>query len=155
MRAIRQPDQSWSSHWPAWRLPFSSGTPRLCDRQLGGAAPPSTPIKTHVGLGHVSEREGFECDGSDFLVTNRACASFISVPAGLDIEQMPGPEDELWPPVHTFLLAEAGIPMIEVVDLQALAEDRTYEFAFIGAALKLRGASGAPIRPLAIPLASD
>jgi len=29
-----------------------------------------------------------------------------------------------------------------------------YEFAYVGACLKIRGATGAPIRPLALPLAS-
>ena len=72
----------------------------------------------------------------------------------MGIEQKPGPSDELWPPVHTYLLAEAGVPLIEVVDLEELARDKTYEFAFIGACLKLRGATGSPIRPMAIPLAA-
>ena len=55
-------------------------------------------------------------------------------------------------PVHTFLEAERGVAIMEVVDLEALAADRVYEFAFIGASLKLRGASGAPMRPLAFPV---
>lgn len=56
-----------------------------------------------------------------------------------------------WVPVHTYLLAQAGVPIIEVVDLEALAADKVYEFAFIAGSLKLRGASAAPFRPLALP----
>jgi kynurenine formamidase len=56
--------------------------------------------------------------------------------------------------VHTYLLAEAGVPIMEVVNLEELASEQCYEFCFIGAALKLRGATAGPIRPLALPLRS-
>jgi kynurenine formamidase len=54
--------------------------------------------------------------------------------------------------VHTYLLAEAGVPIIEVLDLEQLSRERLYEFAFIGACMKIRGATGGPMRPLALPL---
>jgi len=54
--------------------------------------------------------------------------------------------------VHTYLLAEAGIPILEIANLQELAADKVHEFAFFGACLKLRGATGAPMRPVAMPL---
>ena len=57
-----------------------------------------------------------------------------------------------WVPVHTYLLAQRGIPIIEVLDLEELAREKVYEFAFIAASLKWRGASAAPFRPLALPL---
>jgi kynurenine formamidase len=41
---------------------------------------------------------------------------------------------------------------MEIVDLQELGEAGVHEFAFIGACLKIRGATGSPIRPLALPL---
>lgn len=70
----------------------------------------------------------------------------------LSLETFPVETPDNWIPVHTWLLAERGVPIMEVVDLEALARDRVYEFAFIGASLKLRGASGAPMRPVALPL---
>jgi kynurenine formamidase len=36
--------------------------------------------------------------------------------------------------------------------LKELANDRVYEFAFVAASLKLKGASGAPMRPIALPI---
>jgi kynurenine formamidase len=33
-----------------------------------------------------------------------------------------------------------------------LSRDRVYQFAFIGASLKFRGADAAPIRPVALPI---
>ena len=53
-------------------------------------------------------------------------------------------------PVHVHLLVESGIHIIEVLNLEELARDRVYEFQFIAAPLKLEGATGAPVRPIAI-----
>jgi len=53
---------------------------------------------------------------------------------------------------HTYLLAEKGVMFIEQMFLEELAKDQIYEFAFIAASLKLRGASGSPMRPIAIPV---
>jgi kynurenine formamidase len=39
---------------------------------------------------------------------------------------------------------------MENLNLEALAHDRQYEFAFVAAPLKFTGATGSPIRPLAI-----
>jgi kynurenine formamidase len=56
--------------------------------------------------------------------------------------------------VHTYLLAEAGVPILEIANLEDLADDRVYEFVFMGACIRLRGATGAPMRPIAMPLRS-
>jgi len=68
------------------------------------------------------------------------------------LEHLPSADPENWLPVHTYLLAEAGVPIMEVVELEAIAADECYEFCFVGACLKLRGATAGPIRPLAFPL---
>jgi kynurenine formamidase len=41
---------------------------------------------------------------------------------------------------------------LEQLQLEELSKDPVYEFAFIAASLKLRGASGAPLRPIALPV---
>jgi kynurenine formamidase len=51
---------------------------------------------------------------------------------------------------HVNLLAQKGIYIIENLNLEELARDRRYRFAFIGIPLKFRGATGSPLRPLAI-----
>ena len=53
-------------------------------------------------------------------------------------------------PVHVHLLVESGIHIIECLNLEELARDGVREFFFVGAPMKIRGATGAPIRPLAI-----
>ena len=70
----------------------------------------------------------------------------------LSFEAFPSEVHDNYVPLHTYLLAQHGVPILELVDLEGLAEDRVYEFAFIGGSLKLRGADAAPIRPIAIPV---
>jgi len=69
----------------------------------------------------------------------------------LSLEAFPPEREDNWVPVHTYLLAEQGMMFIEQLFLEELSQDKVYEFAFIGTSLKLRGASGSPLRPIAIP----
>lgn len=73
----------------------------------------------------------------------------------LSFEAFPPERKDNWVPVHTYLLAEKGVMFIEQMYLEELAEDEVYEFAFIAASLKLKGASGSPMRPLAIPIKTE
>ena len=69
------------------------------------------------------------------------------------LEQVPGdPAEESWTPVHSYLITECGIAILEVADLEEIAAERAYEFALVAAAIRFRGATGAPIRPIAMPL---
>lgn len=70
----------------------------------------------------------------------------------LSFEAFPSEIDGNYVPLHTYLLAQHGVPIIELAYLEQLARDHVYEFAFIGAALKLRGADAAPLRPVAMSL---
>jgi kynurenine formamidase len=53
-------------------------------------------------------------------------------------------------PVHRILLVENGIHIVENVVTEELAASKTYEFLFALAPLKIIGATGVPVRPLAI-----
>ena len=53
-------------------------------------------------------------------------------------------------PVHVLMLVDHGIHLIEVMQLEDLARDRVYEFLFVAAPLRMVGATGSPVRPLAI-----
>jgi Predicted metal-dependent hydrolase len=53
-------------------------------------------------------------------------------------------------PVHNLLLIEHGIHLMESLDLEALARDRVYEFLFVALPLKIRGATGSMIDPVAV-----
>ena len=51
---------------------------------------------------------------------------------------------------HVYLLPQRGVYIMENLNLEELAAQRNYEFAFVGIPLKLRGATGSPFRPLAL-----
>ena len=51
-------------------------------------------------------------------------------------------------PVHQFALAECGVYLIENLALEELAAARVYAACFILLATKIRGATGAPVRPV-------
>ena len=51
---------------------------------------------------------------------------------------------------HAHLLVTHGIHIIENLNLEALAAAKIHEFGFVGIPLKFRGATGSPIRPLAL-----
>jgi kynurenine formamidase len=51
---------------------------------------------------------------------------------------------------HGYLLPQKGIYIMENLNLEELARDRRHLFAFIGIPLKLQGATGSPLRPLAL-----
>jgi kynurenine formamidase len=53
-------------------------------------------------------------------------------------------------PGHVLLLVRAGIPIIENLNLEELAAAKVYEFGFVCLPLKMRGATGSPVRPIAV-----
>jgi kynurenine formamidase len=103
------------------------------DNEAYMANPPGLGLE---GARWLAEEQGAMVIGSD----------------NLSLEHFPVETPDNWIPVHTYLLAQRGVPIVEVLDLEALARDRVYEFAFIAAPLRWRGASAAPFRPLALPL---
>lgn len=92
---------------------------------------------------------GLTREAAEFLA--RAGAILIGAD-NVGLEQWPSPDPDNWIPVHTFLLAEAGIPILEQANLEEIAAARLYEFAFLASVIRLRGATGAPVRPLVMPL---
>ena len=65
-------------------------------------------------------------------------------------EVIPSEDPERPFPVHQWLLVRHGIYNIENLDLEELARDKVYEFAFIFAPLRLKGATGSPGNPIAV-----
>lgn len=69
---------------------------------------------------------------------------------GWDVPDERDPETGATHFAHLYLLPRKGIYIIENVNLEELARDRRWEFAFIGVPLKFQGATGSPLRPLAL-----
>jgi len=53
-------------------------------------------------------------------------------------------------PVHGLLIADAGVPIIEMLNLEELSTNEVYEFVFIALPLRIAGGTGSPIRPIAL-----
>jgi len=66
------------------------------------------------------------------------------------VEVLPNPDHGVMMPVHQHVLAEAGVHLIENLVLDELARDRVASFCFILLATKFKGATGCPVRPIAL-----
>ena len=66
----------------------------------------------------------------------------------IGLEVLPSEESDVFLPVHAYMFATAGAQIIEVVDMEEIAAEKQYEFAFLGFPMKLRGATGAPMPSL-------
>ena len=107
-------------------------------------------MKLWPDIAFVAKTPGLNREGAEFLAKH----GVIMIGAdNLTLEQTPGAHPQNFFPVHTYLLAEAGVPILEMAYLDELVGEGLWEFAFFGACIKLRGATGAPMRPVAMPLA--
>ena len=66
------------------------------------------------------------------------------------VEVIPSEDPDLVFPVHEELIMRRGIYNFENLDLAELAADAVYEFAFVFAPVKFKGATGSPGNPIAI-----
>lgn len=83
---------------------------------------------------HWLARQGLRAAGADTIAFERFA---------------PGAGHSLLP-AHRVLLVEAGIPIVETLNLEELAAAQVYEFTFVLIPLNLVGATGSPVRPLAL-----
>ncbi len=104
----------------------------------------------HNDKAFMHEAPGLDLDAARWLVEEKG-AMMIGAD-NLSLEAFPSQTENNYIPVHTYLLAEQGVMIMELVMLEELAKDKIYEFAFIGGSLKFSGASAAPMRPIAFPL---
>jgi kynurenine formamidase len=66
------------------------------------------------------------------------------------MEVKPSQDPDVPEPVHIFMLIDRGAHIMEWIYLEDLAHDKVYEFMFVALPLKIRGATGSMIRPIAI-----
>lgn len=99
---------------------------------------------------YMANPPGLGMSAAKFLVEEGG--AMIVGADNLSLEAFPSELESDYVPLHTYLLAEQGTPIIELAWLEELSRDNVYEFAFIGGSLKLRGADAAPLRPIAIKI---
>jgi kynurenine formamidase len=104
---------------------------------------------THAYLGHDSGVPGPDLSAAHVIVESGAVATGHDSMAYEHLA--PGAGHALLP-VHRVMLVENGIHIIENVFMEELAAAKAYEFIFTVAALKIVGATGCPVRPIAVAL---
>ena len=105
---------------------------------------PSRYNDSYVGTGENEGSPGIYADIVRFLVERRI--SLVGADSCcVEVRPRPGTDN-----VHRMLFLGEGIPMLENMELRELAADEVYEFLFIGLPERIRGATGSPMRPIAV-----
>lgn len=111
-------------------------------------------VRTGNGAAY-GDRKGYEAgpgiagEASRWLATKRP----LLVGSDTMAWDLPGHRDEdldCTLPGHVHLICRAGVHIVENLALEELAADGVREFAFLCLALKMRGATGSPVRPVAL-----
>jgi kynurenine formamidase len=127
-----------------------------CAREQGVQIRENCAVLIHTGFSKYWRTDnarfsncgaGPNIDGARYLAEHRVSAVGSDTEA---VEQWPFAPDGPPLPVHTYLIAEHGILHIESLYLDSLAADKVYEFVFIALPLRIRGATGSQIHPIAI-----
>lgn len=98
----------------------------------------------------LEDQAGLSLEAAQWLVEGQK--AMLLGADNFGVESFPSKSPDNFVPLHTYLLAERGVSILEVLWLEDLAKDQVYEFLFIASPLKLRGATASPIRPLAISI---
>jgi kynurenine formamidase len=99
---------------------------------------------------HMADEPGLSLEAAQWLVEGQK--AMLLGADNLAVESFPSSNPENFVPVHTYLLVERGVSIMEALWLEDLAKDQVYEFLFIASPLKFRGGTASPIRPLAISI---
>jgi len=96
----------------------------------------------------AAEGAGVTLDGARFLVDD--CGAVAIGGDTASMEMKPSDHPDVPEPVHVFMLIDRGAHILEWIYLEELARDKIYEFLFIALPLKITGATGSMLRPVAM-----
>jgi kynurenine formamidase len=117
---------------------------------------PGDVVLIHTGWGrffgvdnarYLEGEAGIDVPGACWLTQRDVVAIGCD---NMAVEVLPNPDRGVMMPVHQHVLAEAGVHLIENLVLDELARDRVGNFCFILLATKFKGATGCPVRPIAL-----
>jgi kynurenine formamidase len=98
-------------------------------------------------MGHDTGAPGIGEAGATWLAEKKVHATGSDTIA-YEVQHPGAPHAVL--PAHRVLLVESGIYIIEALDLEEAAEAGVHEFTLMLVALNIFGATGSPVRPLAV-----
>jgi kynurenine formamidase len=127
-------------------------------REQGVEIPPRSVVLVRTGRmtrwpdfdGYLKNPPGIGLPATKFLCEEKGAMCIAG--DSISLEVLPSEEPDSFLPVHAYMFSTAGAQIIEVVDMEEIAAEKQYEFAFLGFPLKLRGATGAPMPSYAVPL---
>lgn len=96
---------------------------------------------------YVSGEPGINIEAARWLTSQGVCAIGADTMA---VEVLPGANADISMPVHQHCLVEKGVYLIENLFLDELTSAGQWEFCFIMLPARFRGATGAPVRPVAL-----
>jgi len=105
---------------------------------------PSKYNDSYVGTGENEGSPGIYVDITRFLI-DRKISLVGADSCCVEVRPRPGTDN-----VHRMLFLGEGIAMLESMELRELAADEVYEFLFIGLPERIIGATGSPMRPIAV-----
>ena len=132
-------------------------TPQDLERAAPVEIRPGDAVLVRTGYGALWSKPddylgaaGVSAAGSRWLIERKVRAVGADNMAFDVMTPTPDPELKVTLPGHVLLLVRSGIPIIENLNLEELAAAGVYEFVFVCLPLKMRGATGSPVRPIAI-----
>lgn len=96
---------------------------------------------------YVSGEPGIDVPAAEWLISRGVVAIAADNPA---VEVIPNPRADRMLPVHQHTLTDAGVYLIENLNSAALASRGCHAFCFMLLAARFRGATGCPVRPVAL-----
>ena len=133
------------------RRQHPDGAPQLFTRFLRRARPPidgAPRIVVARSLDELTEhRQALDDLAAEWLV--RQDPMLVGAD-NFPVEVSPNPDSQISAPVHQIMLVINGIHLLENLKLDELASKRVHEFAFVMQPLKLKGATGSTVAPIAI-----
>jgi kynurenine formamidase len=123
----------------------------------GVTIPPGSCVVVRTGAMSVwpdpdrflaSDGAGIDLEAARWLIDEQDCCVIGSDTS--TVEQVPSADPGNPHPVHEFALRRRGVHLLENAYLEDLAADRVHEFALVCLPLKIAGATGSMVRPVAI-----
>lgn len=96
---------------------------------------------------YTATEPGIDEEAARFLAEQKVCAIGAD---NMAVEVLPNPDPQLVLPVHQYTLVEAGVYLIENLALEQVAKEGLTTFCLIMLPVKFTGATGCPVRPVAL-----
>jgi len=96
---------------------------------------------------YLTGEPGIDVPGAKWLIDQGIAAIGTD---NMAVEVLPNPDHTQGLPVHQYSLSQCGVYLIENLELEELARDGVSTCCFILLATKFKGATGSPVRPVAM-----